>query len=102
MVCLTALTYKQKIILVALFVTLFLVSSIYWYQSSLLNQPLIEQPTTLDNSVEQLEHQSNDNVQLDIEEQTLIYVHVKGAVNSPGVYQLTSKSRVLHAVEAAG
>ncbi|MGZ4112079.1 MAG: SLBB domain-containing protein, partial [Tumebacillaceae bacterium] len=31
-----------------------------------------------------------------------VKVHVKGAVNQPGVYQLPSDSRVIDAIEAAG
>ena len=37
-----------------------------------------------------------------LEEETLIYVHVAGQVQSPGVYRLPDDSRVVHAVEAAG
>ncbi len=38
----------------------------------------------------------------DGEENVLIFVHVAGQVQSPGVYQLPKEARVVHAVEAAG
>ncbi len=37
-----------------------------------------------------------------LETQKMIYVHVCGCVNNPGVYALTEEARVVDAVEAAG
>ncbi|EKB53827.1 helix-hairpin-helix domain-containing protein [Falseniella ignava] len=46
------------------------------------------------------EHLSSENTSQS--EETIIYIDIKGAVNRPGLYQLSEGSRMIDAIEAAG
>ena len=46
------------------------------------------------------EHLSSENTSQS--EETIIYIDIKGAVNRPGLYQLSEGSRMVDAIEAAG
>ena len=47
-------------------------------------------------------HQGEPLIESDSKEDSLIWVHICGQVNSPGVYSFSEGSRVFDAVEAAG
>lgn len=53
-------------------------------------------------SKESTEVSADTKEEVVVEESTLIYVEIKGAVNNPGVYSFTSESRVFDAIEVAG
>ncbi len=64
----------------------------------------LSEEVSIDEAEVQIEQKSADGVSgaEKSEEDTVCYVHICGAVMSPGVYQMTVKSRVYEAVAMAG
>ena len=52
--------------------------------------------------IEETSEENLTSVDIPQSEETIIYIDIKGAVNRPGLYQLSEGSRMIDAIEAAG
>lgn len=52
--------------------------------------------------IEETSEENLTSVDIPQSEETIIYIDIKGAVNRPGLYQLSEGSRMVDAIEAAG
>ncbi|WP_243653041.1 ComEA family DNA-binding protein [Tumebacillus sp. BK434] len=81
---------KERTLLLVLLIGILLAGSVYLYGGQ--DDLQAAQGVVLDQEPAQQPAQAAGKIK----------VHVKGAVNSPGVYQLPAGSRVIDAIEAAG
>ncbi|TQR14604.1 competence protein ComEA [Psychrobacillus lasiicapitis] len=89
--------YKKKLLLPTTVITIIL---FFVIQSQFKSAPPtadVVQPIPFENSFEENQEDTTEYV-----EDIAIFVEVKGAVNNPGVYELTDGDRVLNAIELAG
>jgi competence protein ComEA len=86
---------KERTLLLIFLVGILMAGSVYLYGG----KPGMQQVKASDQSNAKLVEQGKETV---AQNSKAVKVHVKGAVNQPGVYQLPSDSRVIDAIEAAG
>jgi competence protein ComEA len=86
---------KERSLLLIFLVGILLAGSVYLYGG----KPGMQTVKASDTGNAQLEQQAKETV---AENSKQVKVHVKGAVNQPGVYKLPSDSRVIDAIQAAG
>ncbi|MFJ8063072.1 helix-hairpin-helix domain-containing protein [Psychrobacillus sp. NPDC096426] len=89
--------YKKKLLFPTTVMTIVLFFVIQSHFKSAPPTADLVQPIPFENSF--IEHQESTTKYV---EDNAIFVEVKGAVNNPGVYELTEGDRVLNAIELAG
>lgn len=89
--------YKNKLLLPTTVITIILFLVIQSQFKSAPPTADVVQPIPFENSFEENQEDTTEYV-----EDIAIFVEVKGAVNNPGVYELTEGDRVLNAIDLAG
>ena len=95
---------KQRILIIVVFTLVFIAGSLFWYFERKDSEAIVIVSNEVGVDQQQQDLQPSDDQAVGgapvfIEQ---IYIHVKGAVQNPGVYQLDKGKRVVDAVNAAG
>ena len=94
---------KNKKITVGILVIIIIISICYYIYSENTNFLSIqEQNLEIDEQESEKSNTENNNTTNEIKEENVIIVHVSGAVNQPGIVELSENSRIADAIERAG
>ena len=89
---------RNKIIIILLFIAILSLSTLFFFRvdSSVKSktESIVFENSNLESDIEPISNSKSDN--------NYIYVDIKGAVNSPGVYSIENGKRVVDAINIAG